>query len=91
MTVSENRTPTIRRGECGGEPMWRRRRGLAADERPATGRALVTDKRLAGDERVGRSARSEARARNAMIDAYARETASTRTPGAAPDEMRFEL
>jgi hypothetical protein len=79
MSVIENRKPTIRRRECSGTPAWQRRRTLATDERLGT------------DERAGRSAGSEARARNAVIDAYARDAASTRTPGAAADEMRFEL
>ena len=83
MTVIENRKPTIRRRECSGAPTWQWRRTPATDERPTTG------ERSTATARTGRSARSEARARNAVIDAYARDAASTRTPGAA--EMRFEL
>lgn len=79
MNVIENGKPTVRRRECGGTPTWQRRRT------PATYGKLATDRRS------GRSARSEARARNAVIDEYARNAASTRAPAAAAAEVRIEL
>lgn len=79
MNVIENTKPTIRRRECSGTPTWQRRRTPA------------TDGRLATNSPPGRSARSEARARNAVIDEYARDVASTRAPGAATAEARIEL
>ncbi|MGD1057211.1 MAG: hypothetical protein ABR992_07335 [Solirubrobacteraceae bacterium] len=79
MNVIENTKPAIRRRECSGTPTWQRRRTPA------------TDGRLATDSRSGRSARSEARARNAVIDEYARNVASVRAPGAAATEVHVEL
>ncbi|HTD09181.1 MAG TPA: hypothetical protein VK680_09850 [Solirubrobacteraceae bacterium] len=83
MNVIDSGKPTIRRRECNGTPSWQRRKSLAADgrlaadRRPADGQ-LAADERLAMDGRLGRSARSEARARNAVIDAYAMGAASSR-------------
>lgn len=79
MKVIESGKPTIRRRECSGTPTWQRRR------------TPVTDGRPAADRRSGRSARSEARARNAVIDEYARDVASARAPAAATVEVRVEL
>lgn len=79
MNVIENGKPTARRRERSGTPTWQRRRTPA------------TDGRLATDRRSGRSARSEARARNAVIDEYARDVASARAPGAADADVRIEL
>jgi len=79
MNVIENTKPAIRRRECGGTPAWHRRMSPA------------TDGRLATDRRHGRSVRSETRARNAVIDAYARDVASTSAPAAAGSEARIEL
>jgi|HubBroStandDraft_4_1064222.scaffolds.fasta_scaffold1469625_1 hypothetical protein len=79
MSVIENGKPAGRRRECSGTATWQRRRTSATDER------------LAMDRRYGRSARSEARARNAVIDDYARGVASTHAPAAAAAEMRNEL
>lgn len=79
MNVIENAKPTIRRRECSGTPAWQRRWTPA------------TEGRLAADRRPGRSARSEARARNAVIDEYARDVASTRAPAAAGAAASIEL
>jgi hypothetical protein len=75
MNVIDSGTPTIRRRECNGTRSWQRRRPPAADGRPAT------------DGRLGRSARSEARARNAVIDAYAMSAASSRGLGGPAGEV----
>ncbi|HEY4809904.1 MAG TPA: hypothetical protein VIH71_02485 [Solirubrobacteraceae bacterium] len=75
MNVIDSGTPTIRRRECNGTPSWQRRKTLAADARLAT------------DGRLGRSARSEARARNAVIDAYAMDAASSRALGGLAGEV----
>jgi hypothetical protein len=79
MNVIENGKPPIRRRDCSAAATWQRR------AKPPI------EARLATDRRSGRSARSEARARNAVIDEYARNVASVRAPAGATAELGIEL